>query len=406
MLSLIQKIKKLITFPKRSWKTILFFREYIAWIDEIRTDKTQFVPFTEQPYERATDDTKVFAFYLPQFHPIPENDSAYGKGFTEWTNVAAAVPQFIGHYQPKLPYDLGFYNILQSGVMERQVEIAQAYGVYGFCFYYYWFSGKKVLEKPLEYFLHSNIDFHFHFCWANENWSRQWDGGNKEVILEQSFHESDADLFFDDILPFVKDKRYEKIGERPILVVYNPQMFDKDVFLRFARRLNELAILNGIPGFYLMSTNRNSFVSFKEYGFEGAVDFPPNTLWPYCRNNPIRQTHPYNPISVLEIHDYLIQKQHLQDVDYSVFKSCLPGWDNTPRRRYTGAQCILVSEEDFRMWLTDIIQWTKVHHSSENQYIYINAWNEWAEGAILEPSIRYGYKNLEILKECLEFCRT
>lgn len=405
MLSLIQKIKKLITFPKRSWETILFFREYMAWIDKIRTDKTQFVPFTEQPYDRDSDDTKVFAFYLPQFHPIPENDSAYGKGFTEWTNVAAAVPHFVGHYQPKIPYDMGFYNILQPGVMERQVEIAKAYGIYGFCFYYYWFSGKRVLEKPLEYFLHSEIDFHFHFCWANENWSKLWDGGNQEVILEQLFQESDAEQFFYDILPFVKDPRYEKINGRPILIVYNPLMFEKDVFVQFAHKLNTLAVQNGIPEFYLLSTNRNSFSSFNEYGFKGAVEFPPNTLWPHCNESTIRQIHPFNPIRVLDIHNYLETKQHLADVDYQVFKSCLPSWDNTPRRAYSGAQCIEVSNAEFQMWLTDIIQWTRLHNKPSHQYVYINAWNEWAEGAILEPSTRYGYRNLEIVKSCIESSR-
>lgn len=406
MRSILQQIRKLITFPKRSWKTILFHREYTAWVDELRNDKTQFIQYTDKPYQRSAGDVKIFAFYLPQFHSIPENDVAYGKGFTEWTNVASAFPQFVGHYQPKIPYDLGFYNVLQPGVMERQVEIAKSYGIYGFCFYYYWFSGKKLLEKPLEYFLHSNIDFHFHFCWANENWSKRWDGGNLEVIMEQHFRADDADSFFEDISPYVKDSRYEKIDGHPILTIYNPLLFEKEEFLIFTKRLNELAVQHGIPTFCLISTTRNGFSSFKEYGFDGAMEFPPNNLWPHCHESPIRQVHPYNPIKILDIHNYLANKQHLTDIDYPVFKTCLPSWDNTPRRAYSGAQCITVSDDEFCIWLSDIIQWTKKNNAPNKQIIYINAWNEWAEGAILEPTTRYGYKNLEMVKKCIEQNRT
>ena len=142
---------------------------YSQWVDQLKNAKDHFVPYTDKPFERQPGDPKVYAFYLTQFHAVPENDRAHGKGFTEWTNVASATPQFVGHYQPKIPYDLGFYNLLMPGVMERQVEIAKTYGIYGFCFYYYWFSGKKLLEKPLEYFLHSDIDFHYHLCWRNKH---------------------------------------------------------------------------------------------------------------------------------------------------------------------------------------------------------------------------------------------
>lgn len=211
-----RKVKNL-----QCWKArhrIFSWPSYGKWVEEVHQDKSQFVPFTDMPYQRKEGDVKIFAYYLTQFHAIPENDDAHGKGFTEWTNVASAQPHFVGHYQPKIPYDLGFYNLLMPGVMERQVEIAKAYGVYGFCFYYYWFSGKKVLEKPLEYWLaHKEIDFHYHFYWANENWSKLWDGGNQEIILKQELKEGDAGRFFNDMLPYFQDSRYEKIMRKLII---------------------------------------------------------------------------------------------------------------------------------------------------------------------------------------------
>ena len=192
------KVKNILHRRKETVKQVKA-KDYANWIDDLKTSKKNFVNFTGHPYKRNTSDPKIYAFYLTQFHAIPENDKAHGKGFTEWTNVAAATPQFIGHYQPKIPYDLGFYNLLMPGVLERQVEIAKAYGIYGFCFYYYWFSGRKLLEKPLEYFLQSDIDFHFHLCWATENWSKLWDGGDREIIVEQKLKQGDADKFFYDI---------------------------------------------------------------------------------------------------------------------------------------------------------------------------------------------------------------
>ena len=163
---MLKKLKRKVKDFQR-WKSrhrIFAWPQYAKWVDDVKHNKEYFVPFTDKPYVRQEQDPKIFAYYLTQFHAIPENDDAHGKGFTEWTNVASCMPQYVGHYQPKIPYDLGFYNLLMPGVLERQVKIAKAYGIYGFCFYYYWFSGKKVLEKPLEYWLaHKEIDFHYHY---------------------------------------------------------------------------------------------------------------------------------------------------------------------------------------------------------------------------------------------------
>ena len=380
-------------------------KKYAKWLEDVKSNTSFFVPFTTSSYIREKVDPKVFAFYLPQYHAIYENDKAYGKGFTEWTNVAAAFPQFIGHYQPKIPYDLGFYDLTTPGVMERQVEIAKAYGIYGFCFYYYWFSGQKVLERPLDYFLKSDIDFHFHFCWANENWSKRWDGGNHEVIFEQKLKDDDADKFFADLLPYISDKRYEKVGNKPILIIYKPTLFEKDKMLLFINRINDLAKENGFDGLFLLTTNREGFKTPLEYGYEGMVDFPPNTMWGRCKELYKKQVYKNVPINIMEANQYIRDMDYIRNTDCLCFRTCLPGWDNTPRRMYSGANCILVSDDDFRCWVNDIIRWTKANNEDKYQYFYVNAWNEWGEGAVLEPSLRFGYKYLDIIKKCIEDSR-
>ena len=380
-------------------------KKYSNWIDYLRTSKDEFVEYTDKPYERQECDPKVYAFYLPQFHAIPENDRAHGKGFTEWTNVAAACPQFVGHCQPNIPYDLGFYNTLMPGVMERQAELAKNYGVYGFCFYYYWFSGRKLLEKPLEYFLHSDIDIHFHLCWATENWSKKWDGGENELIVEQKLQSDDADKFFYDLLPYISDHRYEKIDGKPILIIYRVGMFEKELIKKFITRINILAVKHGFKGIHVLCTNAFGFDNPKDYSCEGIVEFPPHALETRKYKITPRRLSPNTNFTIVDMSAYLKDKSHLYVRDYPVFKTCFPGWDNTPRKLYSKGFCFLMKPSDFRNWLSDIIQWTREHHNEDEQLIYINAWNEWGEGATMEPTTHFGYNNLETLKTTIESLR-
>ena len=396
------------------WKArhrVFSWPSYGKWVEEIHQDKSHFVPFTDNPYQRKEGDVKIFAYYLTQFHAIPENDKAHGKGFTEWTNVASAQPQFVGHYQPKIPYDLGFYNLLMPGVMERQVEIAKAYGIYGFCFYYYWFSGRKVLEKPLEYWLaHKEIDFHYHFCWANENWSKLWDGGNSELILKQELQERDAEHFFNDTLPYFQDSRYEKIDNKPVLMIYRPSLFPKEDFIRFVSVLQQLAKQNGFDGLYITFSPfgvAKGTLDPISWGGDAMTEFPPHGVWEYCREiRSVNRLVPSTNFIVYDMSDFVNKKQFITETDYPMYKCCFPCWDNTPRKAWSRGWCFNLSDEGFAIWLTDIISWTKKHHAKGNQYIYINAWNEWGEGAILEPTLRYGYKYLEIVKQCVEANRS
>lgn len=393
------KVKR--KFTKLFKKPNNFSDEYFKWVNYLKQDKTLFVPFTDTPYIPKKDDTKIYAFYLTQYHAIPENDIAHGKGFTEWTNVSSATPQFVGHYQPKIPYDIGFYNLMMPGVMERQVEIAKAYGVYGFCFYYYWFSGKKLLEKPLEYFLHSDIDFHFHLCWANENWSKRWDGGEQEIIVEQKIDDFDPNKFFNDLLPYIKDPRYETINGKPILIIYRNDMWEKDKSNYYLSQLNRLAINHGFPGLHLLCTNAFGFCKPIEYGYSGLMEFPPHGI-PVDLYIIDKNRIPGTNFHIFNLSKYIQEKDFLFPTPYISFKTCFPSWDNTPRKLYTNGYCFLLNEEDYRHWLYDIINWTKNNHSPEENIVYINAWNEWGEGAILEPTTHYGYRYLEIIKQTLE----
>lgn len=405
---MLKKIK-IIIIKFLQWKSrhrVFSWPAYGKWVEKVHQDKSQFVPFTNEPYVRKEGDTKIFAYYLTQFHAIPENDDAHGKGFTEWNNVASCVPYFVGHEQPKLPYDLGFYNLLMPGVMERQVEIAKAYGVYGFCFYYYWFAGKRVLEKPLEYWLeHKEIDFHYHFCWANENWSKLWDGGNNQVILKQDFEKDNAELFFADILPYFKDLRYEKIDNKPILMIYRPSLFPKTKFVEFVNTLQKLAKENGFDGLYLTYSNHTQIEgTSEEWGIDASVEFPPHGIHVKSTKYMDRLI-PSTTFTIHNMDSFIQNKEYLYKVKNKTFKCCFPSWDNTPRKAWSGGCCFQLSDQGFETWLYDIIKWTQDNNAVNEQYVYINAWNEWAEGAILEPTLRHGYKYLDIVKKVLNLSR-
>ena len=381
---------------------------YSSWVEDLHENKAEFVENDRRFYSRNEHDPKIFAYYLPQFHSVPVNDKNFGKGFTEWVNVARSSPLYYGHVQPRIPYDVGFYNLEDIKVIERQVQLAKQYGVYGFGFYYYWFSGEKVLEKPLKLFLNSDIDFKFHLMWANENWAKLWDGGNRDIILEQKFDSSDIDDFYKDILPYIKDERYEKIQHKPVLAVYRPTLFGEDLFCRFVSRMNELAQNDGFDGFYFLGTNFQDFSDTQKYHLEGIIEFPPHGMHNLkaIPNTDVEWFNTKCNTKLYDAHKWLEEKHHLEDRDINEFKCCFPSWDNSPRKAYTGGSVLFMKDGDFYRWLSDIISWTKKHHNKTEQYVYINAWNEWGEGATLEPDTRLGYRALSDVRKAVESSRS
>lgn len=349
-----------------------------------------------------TKPARVIAFYLPQFHAIPENDQWWGKGFTEWTNVRAAEPQFIGHYQPHVPGDLGYYNLLDPAVQRRQIELAKLYGVEGFCFYFYWFGGKRLLEKPVENWLNDkSLDLPFCLCWANENWTRRWDGLDAEILIDQKHSPEDDIAFIAEAAPYLRDPRYIRVAGKPLLLVYRPSELPSAK--QTAQRWRKWCVENGIGDIHLAYTQSFEQVDPSVYGFDAAIEFPPN------RSHPPDMTQAVTPLHAefsMKVYDWRVFKERSEsygDPGYSLYRTVCPGWDNTARRKNAGTAFINNTPELYCGWLADAIKDTKKRFTRPDQrLIFVNAWNEWAEGAHLEPDARYGYAWLQATRDALE----
>ena len=368
----------------------------------------EFVDITDKPYTRASEDVKAIAFYLPQFYTFELNDKHWGRGFTEWTNVTKAIPHFIGHRQPQLPIDVGFYNLEHDDVMYRQIELAKMYGIYGFCFHYYWFSGERMMEKPVYNWL-NNKDLNFPFClhWANENWTKTWDGGNNELIFESKLKEGDDEKFFYDILPFFKDKRYIKAGNKPVFIVYRPQIYTKERFQKFMTIMRNLAKENGFEDIFFCCTNCNNFDKQKEWGFDALIEFPPHCIGRLMNKVLLTKSDKNFNCDVFDMEDFIQNKKYFYPKNSpDIIRGIFPSWDNTARCAYSnGGVYYGETPQLYKQWLADIINWTKQNRHKDSQFVFINAWNEWAEGAHLEPDNYYGYAYLQATKETIERCR-
>lgn len=353
--------------------------------------------------EKQEDQPKLIAFYLPQYHPIKENDEWWGKGFTEWTNVTKARPNFEGHYQPHVPTDLGYYDLRLPETREGQATLARQYGIYGFCYYYYWFSGRKVLDKPLNDILSSGKpDFPFCICWANENWTRTWDGLEKNVLLAQN-HCADDDLrFIQDVLPILKDQRYIQIDGKPLLIVYRVDLFPD------AKKTVETwrteCLKAGLPGIHLCAVQFYGVEDPTTYGFDSSLEFPPHRLFDE-HSKPISYPEITNPNFRGSLIDYqsVVAKALNRECpkEYSFFRGVMPSWDNTARRQDTGHIFINSSPDLYEFWLREIVEQTKKNQPPSKQFIFINAWNEWGEGCHLEPDKKYDHAFLSATQRAL-----
>lgn len=359
--------------------------------------------------DEIVNKTKIIAMYLPQYHDFEENVRWFGKGFSEWTNTSKTFPQYIGHWQPHVPIDVGYYNLNNIDVMKRQIELAKKYGIYGFGFYYYWFSGKKIMEKPLEKFLaDKSLEMPFFLFWANEDWTMLWDNGEyKEVLYEHKIENDDAEKFMLDILPYMKDSRYIKIDNKPMLCVYQPENIPHNTYVSFINAINNIAIKNGFNGIYLISPLKENY-DFNcleniqnKYSLNALFEFYPLGLHNKMKKKETKFANENNSSICFDVNDYIENKSYIFETKANLMKGIFPNWDNTPRRVLQGATIFESCPENYKKWLSDIIKWTNNNKNINERFVFINAWNEWAEGAHIEPDSKYGYAFLAKTREAL-----
>ncbi|HEY3344308.1 MAG TPA: glycoside hydrolase family 99-like domain-containing protein, partial [Anaerolineaceae bacterium] len=361
----------------------------------------EYVPLSAPAESPADLPLKLIAFYLPQYHPIPENDAWWGRGFTEWANVSKAVPQFLGHYQPHQPGELGFYDLRVIETQRRQVELARAYGIHGFCFYTYWFNGHRLLEKPLDQFVSDpEIAFPFCLCWANENWTRRWDGNDAEILIAQE-HTLENDLaYIADIAPYLRHPNYIRVDGRPLVMVYRASLLTAPAETVAGWR--QYCQAAGIGDLYLVAAQTFDEFDPRPAGFDAAVEFPPhNAAYP----NITDQVSLLNPTYQGTVQSYLdLARTFMANSGvnaFRLFKTVCPAWDNEPRKPGRGTTFLHSTPALYRRWLASALAYTIRNHPPAEQFVFVNAWNEWGEGAHLEPDRKFGYAYLQATADAL-----
>ncbi|MCG8277880.1 glycoside hydrolase family 99-like domain-containing protein [Stenotrophomonas sp. NLF4-10] len=356
------------------------------------------------PYRKAALPSplpaKLVAFHLPQFHVFAENDAWWGKGFTEWRNVTRALPQFEGHAQPRLPADLGFYDLSNPRVMRDQARLAAEYGIGAFCFYFYWFNGRTLMEAPLrQWLMDDGIELQFCLCWANENWTRRWDGRDGDVLIGQ-LHSAEDDLaFISHIAPYLRDRRVLKVDDKPMLLVYRPHLLPDP--RATAQRWRQWCHDHAIGEIHLAYVQGFERPDPRDIGFDAAVEFPPNMSNPRCLNEGQWLLNPDFAGDVRDWRELARESASRPLPDYPLYPGVNPGWDNEPRRPGKGRVYLHASPRGYRDWLRTTVHERLSALPADRRLVFINAWNEWAEGAVLEPDARLGHAWLEATRRAL-----
>lgn len=423
-------LKKLMVVKKQNKYIELFFKTVRYFfkngfvstikrsIEYVKNSKYSNVCVSHTPYdawfqsnhiiENCKTNIKPVAFYLPQFHTFKENNEWWGEGFTEWTNTRKATPKYEGHYQPREPHDdFGYYTLDNKEMLQKQAKLAKEHGIYGFCFYYYWFSGKRLMEKPLDIFLaNKDIDINFCLCWANENWTRTWDGLEKNVLIKQDYTEEDDINFIKDLKKYIDDERYIKVDNKPVIIVYNPKAIPdcRKTFAAWRKTAKDTGvgdILIWICQTHDINAKKLNIINF----VDGEIEFPPHK--PNIAALDFNQFHVKKDCqpSALYSYDSLINSYMNRNNDEShklpVYKTVTMAWDNSARRNIGWVNLIYYSLESFYGWVNDTVRYTEKAHKKDKQFMFINAWNEWAEGTYLEPDKKTGYANINTFSRAL-----
>ena len=340
----------------------------------------------------VTADVKAIAFYLPQFHAIPQNDTWWGKGFTEWTNVRGGTPNFEGHYQPHVPSALGYYDLRDPAVLQKQAELAASHGIYGFCFHYYWFAGTVLLDLPLQQMVNTtDSNFPFCVCWANENWTRRWDGKEQEILISQHHSPKDDLAFIRRTEPILLHKNYIRVEGKPLLAVYRPSLFP-DPVATTARWRNYFRERGHGELHLVMVRSFNDQTPPESYGFDAAIQFPP-----HCPVNAITSLVPGKSelftgtvFDYTELKKIALNQLKTRQASAKMYPGVMPSWDNTARRRGNATVWANSCPESYYEWLSAVVAMVTTK-PVEERLVFINAWNEWAEGCHLEPDERFGF---------------
>lgn len=353
---------------------------------------------------------RSIAFYLPQFHPIPENDAWWGEGFTEWTNVRSARPLFRGHDQPHVPSEFGYYDLRDPSVRQGQADLAAEYGIHAFCYYHYWFAGRRLLQRPFEEVLASGRpDLPFCLCWANEPWTRTWDGSNDSVLVDQQYSTEDDRRHIDWLIEAFRDERYLRVEGKPLFLVYRASAMPDPVATAAVWR--ERAKQAGLPGLFLCRVESH----FEQgdprlLGFDASVEFQPafgqmrlslgQRFRPgrvFARLGLAPPTTSYVAIDYARLMRKMLDRE---DQHFLRFPCVTPNWDNSPRRPYGAFMLTGSTPELFGQWVSEVARRLRAA-PPEHRLLFVNAWNEWGEGCHLEPCERWGTGYLEAFAKAL-----
>ena len=349
-------------------------------------------------------DIYLSAYYLTQYHPNPQNDMWWGKGTTEWNNVIQAIPQFIDHYQPRKPGELGYYDLRLKENMERQIELAKNYGIREFCFYYYWFDGQRLLERPLNMFLNNpDLNIDFSYCWANENWTKRFSGTDSGALMKITQSKENYIAFIDSIFEDMKDKRYHRIKGKPVLSVYRPSLIpEPETVLEVWQNKAKKAL--GTELYLIAVSEADNNTDWTKIGFDATTEFQPRSIEKFCKNI-TREVHPIRKDFSGAVYDYkdiIKNKYYKTNSNKKCYPAVMPMWDNTARRNQRGTIFHGSTPELYKCWLSDLIKIVSMNFLLDEKRIYINAWNEWGEGAYLEPDYAYGYAYLQKTYEAVK----
>ena len=359
-------------------------------------------------HDQVETKAKAIAFYLPQYHTFKENDEWWGKGFTEWTNTKKTLPRFRNHYQPREPHaDIGYYDLTNPETLKKQAKLAKEHGIFGFCMYYYWFSGKRLMEKPLKLLLeHPEIDVNYCLCWANESWTRAWDGKKNSILIEQKYAKEDAEKFIPDMEKFLRDNRYIRYHGLPVIVVYNPGDIPniREVFQIWKNKAIEIGV--GDISIWICQSFSNNIESLKiDDIVDREIEFPPHDM---CYDEIIsheftggkRDARVFNYRLLVE---RILKNRPKEKKSKKLIRTVMLNWDNASRREKGFNSFDGFSLNYYHKWLkTNVLELIEQEPDYEERYVFINAWNEWAEGTYLETDLKYGYASLNVTTSALE----